>query len=269
MAADGADSDLEEQLKDVGARLQEAPDDSDGLLKLLYDVEKYLLRVEQSPAASTFAAVRPAMDALIKNELLTHPNAEVKLAIASCISEVTRITAPEAPYDDNIMRDLFSIIVGTFQNLDDIESPSFARRISILETVAKVRSCVVMLDLELDDLILQMFNHFFTTVTSNQPEIVISSMVTTMKLVIDESEEIQTALASYLLQKETSPASFELAEKVISSCEDGKLKPIFLQLLKVQGTPLDEYSKIVTLVCEGDKVVREDNNVDPSGKEGG
>lgn len=36
MAADGADSDLEEQLKDVGARLQEAPDDSDGLLKLLY-----------------------------------------------------------------------------------------------------------------------------------------------------------------------------------------------------------------------------------------
>lgn len=36
---------------------------------------------------------------------------------------------------------------------------------------------------------------------SNQPEVVISSMVTTMKLVIDESEEIQTALASYLLQK--------------------------------------------------------------------
>ncbi|KAI5013765.1 hypothetical protein ZWY2020_040651 [Hordeum vulgare] len=52
----------------------------------------------------------------------------------------------------------------------------------------------------------------------------------------DESEEIQTALASYLLQKArneekgTCPASFELAEKVISSCEDGKLKPIFLHV---------------------------------------
>lgn len=55
--------------------------------------------------------------------------------------------------------------MGTFKNLDDIQSPSFARRVSILETVAKVRSCVVMLDLELDDLILQMFNHFFATVT--------------------------------------------------------------------------------------------------------
>jgi hypothetical protein len=31
------------------------------------------------------------------------------------------------------------------------------------ETVAKVRSCVVMLDLELDDLIREMFKHFFTT----------------------------------------------------------------------------------------------------------
>jgi hypothetical protein len=35
MAADGANTELEEQLKDIGARLQEAPDDSDGLLKLL------------------------------------------------------------------------------------------------------------------------------------------------------------------------------------------------------------------------------------------
>ena len=35
MAADGANNELEEQLKDVGARLQEVPDDSEGLLKLL------------------------------------------------------------------------------------------------------------------------------------------------------------------------------------------------------------------------------------------
>jgi hypothetical protein len=31
--------------------------------------------------------------------------------------------------------------------------------------VAKVRSCVVMLDLELDDLIQDMFKHFFTTMS--------------------------------------------------------------------------------------------------------
>lgn len=273
MAAEGANNELEEQLRDVGARLQAAPDDADGLLKLLAEVEDYLTRVEQSPPGSTSDAVRPAMAALVREDLLSHSNADVKLGVASCISEITRITAPEAPYDDNVMKDVFSIIVGAFQNLDDIESPSFARIFSILDTVAKVRSCVVMLDLELDDLIRDMFNHFFKTVSSNHPEYVISSMVTTMRLVIDESEEVQTALVSCLLQnvrneeREKSPASFELAEKVISSCDAEKLKPILLELLQVEGTSLDDYSKVVTLVCEGAEVVKEDNNVDPSGKD--
>lgn len=273
MAADAPNSELEELLKDVGTRLQEAPDDSQGLLKLLDEVEEHLLKVEQSPPQSTFVAIRPAMAALVRGELLTHPDADVRLAIASCISEITRITAPEAPYEDAVMKDVFSIIVEAFRNLDDIESPSFGRRASILETVAKVRSCVVMLDLELDDLIQDMFKHFFTTMSLNLPETVISSMVTTMKLVLDESEEIQKALASFLLQKarkverEISPASFELAERVLSVCEEEKLKPIFLELLQDQGTDFNEYSSTVKVVCEFVKPVKEVDNVDPPGKD--
>jgi hypothetical protein len=42
--------------------------------------------------------------------------------------------------------------VEAFMPLDDIESPFFGRRTSILDTVTKVWSCVVMLDLECDDL---------------------------------------------------------------------------------------------------------------------
>ncbi|ONM08907.1 hypothetical protein ZEAMMB73_Zm00001d033907 [Zea mays] len=44
------------------------------------------------------------------------------------------------------------------------ESPFFGRRTSILDTVTKVWSCVVMLDLECDDLINDMFHHFLVTV---------------------------------------------------------------------------------------------------------
>ena len=73
----------------------------------MQEVEEHLLKVEQSPPQSTFVAIRPAMAALVRAELLAHPNADVKLAIASCISEITRITAPEAPYDDNVMRVMY------------------------------------------------------------------------------------------------------------------------------------------------------------------
>ncbi|KAM0847072.1 hypothetical protein ACQ4PT_055258 [Festuca glaucescens] len=268
MAAEVANTELEEQLKDIGTRLQEAPDDSEGLLKLLDEVEIHLLKVEQSPPQSTFVAIRPVMTALVRGDLLAHPDADVRLAIASCISEVTRITAPEAPYEDTVMKNVFSVIVESFRTINDIESPSFGKRASILETVAKVRSCVLMLDLELDDLIREMFKDLFTTMSLDLPENVMSSMATTLKLILDESEEIQAELAAFLLQKarkeekEVSPASFELAERVLSICDKEKLKPVFLKLLQDQGTALDEYSNNLTLVCQYKKVVREVDNAD-------
>ncbi|KAG2659746.1 hypothetical protein PVAP13_1KG380000 [Panicum virgatum] len=233
-------------------------------------IEDCLLKVEQSPPESTSNAIRPATEALVRKELMGHTDPNVRLAVASCISEITRITAPDAPYDDDAMRDVFSLIVGAFQHLDDIENPFFGRRASILDTVAKVRSCVVMLDLECDDLINDMFHHFLRTVSSGHSDTVISCMETIMRLVIEESEDVQPQIASCLLQnvrkeeKESSSPSFELAERVIDSCRE-KLKPVFLQSLK--GTSLSEYSQIVALVCEEGSDDREDNNADPSGKD--
>lgn len=52
------------------------------------------------------------------------------------------------------------MIVGTFGGLRDIGGPSFGRRVVILETLAKYRSCVVMLDLECDDMVNEMFRTF-------------------------------------------------------------------------------------------------------------
>lgn len=53
------------------------------------------------------------------------------------------------------------MIVGIFDGLRDTSGPSFGRRVVILETLAKYRSCVVMLDLECDDLVNDMFSTFF------------------------------------------------------------------------------------------------------------
>ncbi|AQK53552.1 hypothetical protein ZEAMMB73_Zm00001d051067 [Zea mays] len=268
-AAEQETRQLEDRLRDVGERLQAPSDDAEDLLNLLIEVEECLIKVEQSPRESISNALRPATEALVKKELLGHADSNVRLAVASCISEITRITAPDAPYDDDAMKDVFSLIVGAFEHLDDIESPFFGRRTSILDTVAKVRSCVVMLDLECDDLINDMFHHFLRTANSGHSEAIISCMETIMRLVIEESEDVQPQIASCLLQnvrkeeKESSP-SFELAEKVIGTCRE-KLKPVFLQSLK--GTSLSEYSQIVASVCEEVSDDREDNNANPSGKD--
>ena len=41
-------------------------------------------------------------------------NEKVCMTIDACISEITRITTPNAPYNDDVLRDTFQLIVTTF-----------------------------------------------------------------------------------------------------------------------------------------------------------
>lgn len=137
--------------------------------------------------------MQPLLHAVVKPELLKHQDREVKLLVAACICEITRITAPEAPYTDDILKvnerqryhlaptffewlfstqlisilfyllqDIFHLIVSTFSGLSETSSPFFGRRVVILETLARYKSCLVMLDLECDDLINEMFTTFLS-----------------------------------------------------------------------------------------------------------
>jgi hypothetical protein len=55
------------------------------------------------------SALKPMMTALSAKGMLSHPDTDVRVAVAACISEVTRITAPDAPYEDDLMKVSFSL----------------------------------------------------------------------------------------------------------------------------------------------------------------
>jgi uncharacterized tellurite resistance protein B-like protein len=48
------------------------------------------------------------MKALISSAILRHLDEDVRVAVASCMSEITRITAPDAPYNDDQMKVLIA-----------------------------------------------------------------------------------------------------------------------------------------------------------------
>ncbi|XP_068652012.1 sister chromatid cohesion protein PDS5 homolog C-like isoform X2 [Aristolochia californica] len=250
-----AEKELEEQLAEAGKRLLKPPSATDELLSLLEQVENCLVRVEQSPSKTMLAALDPAKEALTANEFLKHSDMDVKVAVASCISEITRITAPDAPYNDDLMKEIFRVIVASFEDLFDTSSQSHLKRVSILETVAKVRSCVVMLDLECDDLVLEMFQHFLKANRETLPENVFSSMETIMTLVLEESEDVSSDLLSCLLtsvrkeKQNDSPVAYKLGEKVISICAS-KLRPYLVQEVKSKGLTVDNYTKVVASICQ-------------------
>lgn len=227
---------LQQQLKEVGSKLDPLPSTKDAILKLLKQAATCLSELDQSLPSTALESMNPFLNAIIKPELLKHQDKDVKLLVATCICEITRITAPEAPYSDDVLKDVFHLIVGTFSGLSDTSGPSFGRRLVILETLAKYRSCVVMLDLECDDLVNEMFSTFFAVARDDHPESVLSSMQTIMVVVLEESEDVQDDLLSIILsalgrnRSDVTKAARRLAMNVIEHCI-GKLETGIKQFL--------------------------------------
>ncbi|XP_021854385.2 sister chromatid cohesion protein PDS5 homolog A [Spinacia oleracea] len=227
---------LQQQLKELGSKLETPPSSKDSLVKLFKQANTILSDLEQSPPTPILESMQPFLKAIVRPELLKHQDKDVKLLVASCLCEITRITAPEAPYSDEILKDIFCLIVGTFSGLSETNGPSFGRRVIILETLARYRSCVVMLDLECDDLISELFRTFFSVARDDHPENVLSSMKTIMHVLLDESEDIHEDLLLILLstlgqnKKDVTVAGRKLAMNVIEHFS-AKLEPYVKQFL--------------------------------------
>ena len=109
------------------------------------------------------------MKVLITNKLLQHVEMDVKVSILSCIIEITRITALDDPYKAEQMKEIFQLIVAAYENTSHVSTRSYKKVVSILDTIAKAKLCLVMLDLEWDALFVEMFQSFLKIIRSNYP----------------------------------------------------------------------------------------------------
>ena len=71
---------------------------------------------------------------------LEHPSERVKLIVASCFSDILRIIAPFPPYNDDIIKIIFRLILGTFRDLDNCAGSTFGRKLKVLEVMAMTRT---------------------------------------------------------------------------------------------------------------------------------
>lgn len=253
-----SDAELEVQLKDAANGLLDPPSSTEELLSLLDRVEEVLTNVEQSPSKSLQDALLPVMKALISDELLRHSDMDVKVSVVSCIAQITRITAPDAPYGDDHMKEIFQLSVAALENLSQFSGRCYTKANSILDVIAKVRSSLIMLDLECDALVFEMFQHFLNHIRSDHPEAVFSSMEGIMSLVLHESEDIPLDIISLLLDsikkenRNISPISRKLGENVITNCA-ATLEPYLMEAVKSLGINVDDYAEIVASICQNGK----------------
>ncbi|KAK7272977.1 hypothetical protein RIF29_14022 [Crotalaria pallida] len=255
-SSNGTEMDSIKRLQHLGRKLLNSHSlQLDELLILLHKLALVLSKVDQSPSEAIKKSLEPSIQALISDELLRHADEAVKISVTCCFTEITRITAPEAPYDDEQMKEIFKLIVAAFEKLSHVSGYCYDKALTIIYNVEKVRLCLVMLDLELDDLVIEMFQQFLRNIRSYLPRQVIGYMETVMTQVLNESEEISSDLLRPLLnsaRKENqviSPISWALAEKVFTNCALN-LKPYLMNAVESSGRALDEYAQIVATICQ-------------------
>ncbi|KAH9292131.1 hypothetical protein KI387_042675, partial [Taxus chinensis] len=100
---------MKERIVVVGKKLKRLHHFEDALLKDLEELANYLDMVEQSYKYM----IQSLMFPLIKPRIFWHEDVRVKIMVVTFIAEVTRVTAPNLSYSDDIMRDIFEHMVGS------------------------------------------------------------------------------------------------------------------------------------------------------------
>ncbi|GLJ07342.1 hypothetical protein SUGI_0064820 [Cryptomeria japonica] len=158
--------------------------------------------------------------ALVKPELMRHPDEEIRLVVVTCISEIMRCTTPKFLYNDDILKEVLQLIVESLHGLQDVKASTFGKRPRILEIVARTRSFVIMLDLKCDKLILQMFNCFIVEIRKRHPDKVKSNMFNILSMILDENDDVCMQLRSDLLdiwrrELHVSAATYDLSRSLV------------------------------------------------------
>ncbi|XP_074573683.1 sister chromatid cohesion protein PDS5 homolog B [Curcuma longa] len=219
----------ERVVQEIGKSLARPRLGKDALVKLLKDAEVALSKLNQS--SSLQISLGPLTNSLSHINLLQHKDKEVKLLVAVCLSEIMRILAPDAPFTDEIFKHVFRLIIDTFVDLVDTTSPYFTRRTKILESVAALKCCVIMLDIDCEDLVLDMFKVIFSVIRHGHQRSLFQAMLSIMTLLIEE--KVTQPLLEIILQqlvKAEKGASFWLAVSLIQKCA-GKLEPSICSFL--------------------------------------
>ncbi|XP_059068575.1 sister chromatid cohesion protein PDS5 homolog C-like [Cryptomeria japonica] len=238
---------LARSLYEVGTQLSDQLRSKDDVINMLKRVEDCLILVEQSPCDMFQLAMSPIMTTLKQHWWLRHPDDEIKLAVASCLSEIMRIITPQEPYGDDTMKEVLQLVVESLHGLYNVKDPTFGKRAKILEIIARTRSFVLMLDLQCNELTLQMFNCFIAEIKKRHSDKVKTNMFDILSMILDEDDDIYRKLKSDLLaiwreELVVSPCAYKFSKRLIEQKierfrEQMTEKELISMGLQVSGSP--------------------------------
>ena len=135
------------------------------LLTRLQTLAKELKKLEQDQVDRT-AFTRVAQD-LASANLLNHKDKGIRAYVASCVVDILRLCAPDAPFKNAQLKDIFTIIINSI--LPCLANPTDAyntQHAYVLESLAEMKSIILLTDVDHPDtLILPLFTICFDIVS--------------------------------------------------------------------------------------------------------
>lgn len=176
---------------------------TDALLKKLKALHAELAELDQELV--DVASLGTARKELISTSILLHKDRGVKAYAACCLADILRLYAPDAPYTQSELRDIFQFFFRQLTSgLKGADSAYYNEYFHLLESLSTVKSVVLVCDLpSADELMVDIFRDFFTLVRRDLAKKIEMFLADILVALIDEcqtlpSEVLETIMAQFM-----------------------------------------------------------------------
>ncbi|WVN89440.1 uncharacterized protein L203_104663 [Cryptococcus depauperatus CBS 7841] len=240
---------------------------TEALLKRLKTLKQKLSTLEQD--LTDTKTLDPVKKPLIHQTILHHKDRGVKANAACCLADLLRLYAPDAPYSDAQLRDIFqffltqitqnlrpstpqsrqqgkSKIVDSSQTTSSLSQritdiPYYTEYYTLIESLATIKSIVLICDVPgSDELIVSYFEGFMEVARSDMSKTLMRYMRDVLVSIIEEATSLPSRVMDCLVDqfenyaKKPETPSFQLTIDVCNEVADKLKRPFFAHFSEIQ-----------------------------------
>ncbi|KAF4563796.1 hypothetical protein EYR36_003038 [Pleurotus pulmonarius] len=199
---------------------------TDAILRKLKTLHLELAAMEQEQV--DVRSLGTVQKDLINISLLMHKDKGVKAYTACCLADILRLCAPNAPYTDAELRDIFQFFFKQLSSgLKGPDSAYYNEYYHLVESLSTVKTVVLAGDLpDSEELMVEIFRAVFALVRRDLPKKVELYLVDILVALVDEcpalpSEVLETIMSQFMDQNaRLDQAAYRTAVQLCNSTAD-------------------------------------------------
>ncbi|KAJ7096724.1 armadillo-type protein [Mycena belliarum] len=226
---------------------------TDALIKKLQALHLELAELDQELVdVSSLSSVRKD---LVATTIMHHKDRGVKAYAACCLADILRLTAPDAPYTQGELRDIFQFFFRQLMmGLKGSDAPYYTEYFHLLESLSTVKSVVLVCDLQnADELMTEIFRDFFGLVQRDLPKKIEMFLSDILVALIDECQglppEVLDTILTQFMNKNTraDKSPYNLAVQVCNATADKLTRSVSQYFTEIiVSEPSDDFNEIRT-----------------------